>query len=84
MILCLDGMPDFNALHSGKHNSEVHLCAFDVLAIDGEDIRHLPLSMRKTNLWIAFCVPGPMASSSTHLKREPLAPISSAPPATSG
>jgi bifunctional non-homologous end joining protein LigD len=50
VILCLDGMPDFNAPHSGKHNSEVRLCAFDVLAIDREDIRHLPLSMRKTNL----------------------------------
>jgi bifunctional non-homologous end joining protein LigD len=23
VILCLDGIPDFNALHSGKHNSEV-------------------------------------------------------------
>ena len=50
VILCLDGMPDFNALHSGKHNAEVQFCAFDVLAIDGEDVRDLPLSMRKTNL----------------------------------
>jgi hypothetical protein len=41
---------DFDALHSGKHNEEVQLCAFDVLAIDGEDLRELPLSMRKTNL----------------------------------
>jgi bifunctional non-homologous end joining protein LigD len=50
VLLCLDGMPDFNALHSGKHNAEVQLCAFDVLAVDGEDVRDLPLSMRKTNL----------------------------------
>src|ERR1700759_4603329 len=50
VILCLDGMPDFNALHSGKQNAEVQLCAFDVLALDGEDLRDLPLSMRKTNL----------------------------------
>ena len=50
VILCLDGIPDFNALHSGKHNSEVQFCAFDVLAVDGEDLRGLPLSMRKTNL----------------------------------
>ena len=46
-MLCLDGMPDFNALHSGKHNAEVQFCAFDVLALDGDD---LPLSMHKTNL----------------------------------
>ena len=50
VILCLDGLPDFNALHSGKHNGEVQLCAFDVLALDGEDLRNLPLSMRKSNL----------------------------------
>jgi ATP-dependent DNA ligase len=28
----------------------VQLCAFDVLALNGEDLRKLPLSMRKTNL----------------------------------
>ncbi len=50
VILCLDGMPDFYAMHSGKNNSEVQFCAFDVLAMDGEDLRNLPLSMRKINL----------------------------------
>jgi len=50
VILCLDGIPDFNALHSGKHNGEVQFCAFDVLALEGEDLRCLPLSMRKTKL----------------------------------
>ena len=33
-----------------KHDQEVQLCAFDILALDGEDLRKLPLSMRKTNL----------------------------------
>ena len=50
VVLCLDGTPDFNALHSGLHNEEVQFCAFDVLAADGEDLRNLPLSMRKKNL----------------------------------
>jgi bifunctional non-homologous end joining protein LigD len=50
VVLGVDGISDFNALHSGKRNDEVQLCAFDVLAIDGEDIRSLPLSMRKTQL----------------------------------
>ena len=41
------------ALHSGKHNEEVQLCAFDVLVMDGDDLRRLPLSMRKANLaWL--------------------------------
>ena len=50
VILCLDGNPAFNALHSGKHHGEVQFCAFDVLALDGDDLRRLPLSTRKTNL----------------------------------
>jgi ATP-dependent DNA ligase len=28
----------------------VQLCAFDMLAMDGDDLRRLPLSMRKANL----------------------------------
>ncbi len=50
VVLCVDGLPDFNALHSNKYNEEVQFCAFDVLALDGEDLRNLPLSMRKSNL----------------------------------
>ena len=50
VILGVDGYSDFNALHSGKHNDEVQLLAFDVLAMDGDDLRDLPLSMRKANL----------------------------------
>jgi bifunctional non-homologous end joining protein LigD len=50
VILSINGMSDFSALHSRKQNHEVQLCAFDVLAMDGEDLRSLPLSTRKTNL----------------------------------
>ncbi|WFU37553.1 DNA ligase [Bradyrhizobium sp. CB82] len=50
VILGVDGISDFDALHSGKHNTEVQLCAFDVLATGGDDLRALPLSMRKANL----------------------------------
>ena len=31
-------------------NDEIQLYAFDILALDGDDLRRLPLSMRKTNL----------------------------------
>ena len=31
VILGVDGISDFNALHSGRHNKEVQLCAFDIL-----------------------------------------------------
>jgi ATP-dependent DNA ligase len=50
VVLGVDGVADFNALHSRKHNYEVLLYAFDILALDGEDLRNLPLSIRKTNL----------------------------------
>src|SRR3954454_11696875 len=50
VILGIDGISDFNALHSRKHNEEVQLYAFDMLAADGEDLRTLPLAMRKANL----------------------------------
>jgi len=37
VILGVDGVSDFNALHSRKHDDEVQLFAFDCLALDGED-----------------------------------------------
>jgi hypothetical protein len=51
VILGVDGVPDFKALHhSGRRNEEVQFYAFDVMALAGEDLRALPLSMRKANL----------------------------------
>ena len=50
IIRGVDGYSDFNALHSGKYGDEVELLAFDILALDGDDLRNLPLSMRKVNL----------------------------------
>src|SRR6185312_15304221 len=50
VVLGVDGIADFNALHSRKHDHEVQLYAFDILALDGEDLRGLPLSLRKDNL----------------------------------
>jgi bifunctional non-homologous end joining protein LigD len=50
VVLGVDGVADFNALHLRQHDEEVQLYAFDCLALDGEDLRGLPLSMRKTNL----------------------------------
>ena len=60
VVLGVDGISDFNALHSGRHNEEVQLCAFDVLAMGGDDMRRLPLSMRKANL--ARLLRGPCCS----------------------
>jgi bifunctional non-homologous end joining protein LigD len=50
VLLGVDGRSDFNGLHSRRHDNEVQFYAFDCLVSDGEDVRRLPLSMRKTNL----------------------------------
>lgn len=50
VVLGIDGVSDFNALHSRNHEHEVQLYAFDVLAMGGDDLRQLPLHLRKTNL----------------------------------
>jgi ATP-dependent DNA ligase len=50
VLLGVDGISDFNGLHSRRHNDEVQLYAFDILALEGDDLRKLPLHLRKTNL----------------------------------
>ena len=50
VLLGIDGRSDFNGLHSRKYDDEVQFYAFDILVSDGEDLRRLPLSMRKANL----------------------------------
>ena len=45
-----DGVSDFHALHSRKHDAEVQFCAFDILVEGEDDLRKLPLSMRKASL----------------------------------
>ena len=48
-MLGVDGRSDFNGLHSRRHDHEVQFYAFVMLVSEGEDIRKLPLSMRKRN-----------------------------------
>jgi bifunctional non-homologous end joining protein LigD len=50
VVLNVDGVTDFNARHSRKHDEEVQLYAFDILALDGDDLRQLPLLLRNNNL----------------------------------
>jgi len=43
VLLGVDGISDFDGLYSGQHNDEIQLYAFDILALDGDDLRKLPL-----------------------------------------
>lgn len=49
-VLDLRGVSDFDALHSGRHNEEAQLYAFDLVAIEGDHLRELPLFQRKEKL----------------------------------
>jgi bifunctional non-homologous end joining protein LigD len=48
VLLGVDGRSD--GLHSRKHDHEVEFYAFDIPVSDDEDLRRLPLSMRKASL----------------------------------
>src|SRR5260370_26967163 len=50
VILGVDGVSDFDCAAAGKHNDEVQFDAFDAPSADGDDLRAVPLSPRKTKL----------------------------------
>jgi hypothetical protein len=64
VVLGIDGVSDFNALHSRKHDAAVQLYAFDALALGGEDLRQLPLSMAQDQSGAAAARP-----SQRHVRR---------------
>jgi bifunctional non-homologous end joining protein LigD len=45
-----DGKSDFDKLHSGGYDASVLLYAFDLIELDGEDLRPAPLEQRKGKL----------------------------------
>jgi bifunctional non-homologous end joining protein LigD len=57
-----DGKSDFDKLHSGGYDASVLLYAFDLIELDGEDLRPAPLEQRRGKLekllarsdWIRF------------------------------
>jgi bifunctional non-homologous end joining protein LigD len=51
-VVCLDadGLADFDTLHSRVMDHRAVACAFDLLMLDGDDLRRRPLSERKAAL----------------------------------
>jgi bifunctional non-homologous end joining protein LigD len=49
-LLGVDGRSDFDALHGRRHNDKVQFYAFDLLMSEGDDLRKLPLNLRKASL----------------------------------
>ncbi|MET4022757.1 bifunctional non-homologous end joining protein LigD [Bradyrhizobium sp. S3.14.4] len=50
VVLDARGISDFDALHSGKHNAEAQLYAFDLVGLAGDGLRQMPLFERKVEL----------------------------------
>ena len=50
MVCGTDGRSDFDKLHSGAHDASVFLYGFDLIELDGEDLRLAPLEQRKGRL----------------------------------
>lgn len=49
-VLDVQGISSFDDLHSGRHDEEAQLYAFDCVVLEGDDLRELPLFERKGRL----------------------------------
>jgi bifunctional non-homologous end joining protein LigD len=49
-LLGVNGISDFDGLVSRRHDEQVQLYAFDILALESDDLRKSPLHLRKNNL----------------------------------
>ena len=45
-----DGVPSFDRIRYRRHDADVFLYAFDLIELDGDDLRHDPLAVRKATL----------------------------------
>src|SRR5204862_6975739 len=70
VILRDGGMADFDALHSRKHDDEVRLVAFDILAVRDYDIRPALLHARKHRLEMLLAMASDGIQLSEHLHGE--------------
>ena len=54
--MCCDdnGMPSFDRIRYRRHDAGVFLYAFDLIELNGDDLRHEPLDTRKATLASVF------------------------------
>ena len=62
--MCCDdnGMASFDRIRYGRHNERVFLYAFDLIELDGEDMRREPFETSKATLARLGANAGPSAS----------------------
>jgi bifunctional non-homologous end joining protein LigD len=64
---CDQGLPDFHRTLSAAGQRQACLHAFDLLSVDGEDLRPLPLLARRTRLQALFAAAPPALRFSEHM-----------------
>ena len=68
MAHCKDGLPDFHGLRSEEGGTAACLFALDLLRLNGEDLRPLPLEERRARLQKALRGSGKALRFSEHLE----------------
>jgi ATP-dependent DNA ligase len=63
-----NGVPSFDRLRYRRHDGSVFLYAFDLIALDGDDLRREPLEVRKATLASVLAKAGPGIRFNEHLE----------------
>jgi bifunctional non-homologous end joining protein LigD len=65
-----DGIPSFDRLSYWRRDASVILFAFDLVELNGEDLRRTPIEQRKTALAKLLSRAGPRIRLNEHLEHE--------------
>jgi bifunctional non-homologous end joining protein LigD len=65
-----DGIANFNRIRYRHHDASVFLYAFDLIELDGDDVRSVPLSVRKTMLANVLASAAPGLRLNEHIEED--------------
>jgi bifunctional non-homologous end joining protein LigD len=65
-----DGIPSFDRLHYRRRDASVILFAFDVIELNGEDLRRTPIERRKAVLAILLSRAGARVQFNEHIEQD--------------
>jgi bifunctional non-homologous end joining protein LigD len=65
-----DGMPSFNRIRYRRHDASVFLYAFDLIELNGDDLRRDPLEVRKATLASVLAKAAPGIRLNEHIEAD--------------
>jgi bifunctional non-homologous end joining protein LigD len=65
-----DGRPSFDRIRYRRYDASVFLCAFDLIELNGDDLRRDPLEVRKAALASVLAKAGPGLRLNEHIEHE--------------